>query len=75
MDITRGTADLVARAIEQAGQTNLAVAEKCGIPRTTLLRRLSGASPFTVSELERIADLLDMQVHSLIPTTDTEAVA
>lgn len=75
MDITRGTAERVSAAIEAAGQTHLAVAEQTGIPRTTLLRRLSGAAPFTITELERVADLLDVPVHSLIPTTDKTAGA
>ena len=71
MDITQATSEAVAEAIESAGQTHLAVAEQTGIPRTTLLRRLTGTSPFTVSELERIAALLSVPVHSLIPSADS----
>lgn len=71
MDITRETAGLVQAALDAAGRTPLAASEHTGIPRTTLLRRLTGASPFTVAELERIALLLDVPVHSLIPSTDS----
>lgn len=71
MDISRETAQRVTAAIEAAGRTPLTVAEQTGIPRTTLLRRLTGTSPFTVSELERIALMLCVEVHSLIPSTDS----
>ena len=70
MDITTETAHRVSAAIEADGRPVLVVAEQTNIPRTTLLRRLSGATPFTVPELARIADLLDVPVHSLIPTAD-----
>lgn len=70
MDITRGTAQKVAAALDLAGKSQLSVSEASGIPRTTLLRRLSGVSPFTVDELQRIADLLGVPVVSLIDGTD-----
>lgn len=70
MDITQGTARAVNLALESAGKSQLSASEQTGIPRTTLLRRLSGVSPFTVDELQRIADLLGVPVHSLIETTD-----
>lgn len=71
MDITRETAALVQAALDAAGRTPLSVSEHTGIPRTTLLRRLTGTSPFTIAELELIATLLAVPVHSLIPSTDT----
>lgn len=70
MDITRETARRVQAALDFAGRTPLAVSEQTGIPRTTLLRRLTGTSPFTVGELALIATFLDIPVHSLIPATD-----
>lgn len=66
MDITQGTARAVTAAMEAAGASQLAMSEATGIPRTTLLRRLSGSSPFTIAELERIADHLQVPVESLI---------
>ena len=71
MDISRETAALVQAALDVAGRTPLGVSEHTGIPRTTLLRRLTGTSPFTVAELEMIADFLGVPLLSLIPDTDT----
>lgn len=66
MDITQGTAAAVASAMVTAGRTQVALSDATGIPRTTLLRRLGGLSPFTVDELQRIADALNVEVHTLI---------
>lgn len=57
----------VRQAIEDAGETQLGVAEKTGIPRTTLMRRLGGHSPFTVAELAAIADALGRRIPDFIP--------
>lgn len=73
MDINRETASRVQSALDAAGRTPLAVSEQTGIPRTTLLRRLTGTSPFTIAELDLISVLLDVPVHSLIPSTDSGA--
>lgn len=70
MDISRETAARVQTALDAAGRSTLALSEQTGIPRTTLLRRLTGTSPFTVDELALIASNLDIEVHSLIPGTD-----
>jgi len=70
MDITRHTAERVAAGIEAAGLTPLAVSEQTGIPRTTLLRRLTGTSPFTVAELGLISAEIGVTPESLIGTTD-----
>lgn len=73
MDITKRTAERVAAGIESAGLTALAVSEETGIPRTTLHRRLTGTSPFTITELGNIATLLNVAPESLIGATDTRA--
>jgi hypothetical protein len=52
----------VAEAIEAAGETKLGVAEKTGIPRSTLLRRLDRVTPFNTDELDAIAKLLGIDV-------------
>lgn len=70
MDITRHTAERVAAGIEASGLTTLAVSERTGIPRTTLLRRLTGTSPFTVAELGLISAELGVAPESLVATTD-----
>lgn len=73
MDINRETATRVQAALDAAGRTPLAVSEQTGIPRTTLLRRLTGTSPFTIAELDLISGNLGVPVHSLIPGTDNGA--
>jgi predicted transcriptional regulator len=55
----------VNRAIRARGVTVVELSETSLIPRSTLTRRLSGASPFTVAELDQIAAALNMPVASL----------
>lgn len=55
LSLTETVARNVAHAIVLAGENPTSIARATGIPRVTLLRRLQGASPFTVSELDRIA--------------------
>lgn len=49
----------VATAIEAAGENPKSIADATGIARMTLVRRLTGTSPFTVAELAVIARHLD----------------
>jgi transcriptional regulator with XRE-family HTH domain len=65
-------AKAVTAAIEAAGQTQLGISEATSIPRTTLIRRLSGATPFTVAELDAIADALGVSVTAFL-TSDEHA--
>lgn len=67
MQYAAAVADNVSRAIEASGKSHLSLAQETGIPRTTLDRRLrsSGGSPFSVSELKDIADVLRVDVASL----------
>lgn len=46
--------------------TQTEIAKKAGIPQSGLSRRLVGSTPFTVNEIERIAEVLDIQVNELI---------
>lgn len=64
--LTPLVADRVVAAMESKGATRLGISEATGIPRTTLLRRLSGASSFTVAELDAIARALEVPVRDLI---------
>lgn len=56
----------VSEAIEAQGQTVRGVANSAGIPRATLIRRLSGVTPFTVAELDAIASVLDVPVSTFL---------
>lgn len=60
-------------AMVAGGETQLGLSVKTGIPRTTLARRLSGSSPFTVAELAAIADVLGIPVASLVTPAQTAA--
>jgi transcriptional regulator with XRE-family HTH domain len=53
-------------AITAANVSELALSENAHIARTTLRRRLSGQSPFTVSELQAIAAYLDLDIGQLV---------
>jgi len=65
--ITQAVAGLVSDAMDEAGVSQLRLADESGIPRPTLIRRLKGQSPFKVDELEAIASVLGCSVTSLIP--------
>lgn len=59
----------VERRAKDAGLNPVLLAERTGIARSTLLRRLSGASPFTVAELAAVAGALDVSLSDLIAGT------
>jgi predicted transcriptional regulator len=56
----------VSGQIAESGITVVRLCEKTGIPRTTMIRRLSGQSPFNLNELDRIAAALRVDVDSLL---------
>lgn len=68
-NLTESVAKNVTAAIDSAGQTQVSISEATGIPRTTLIRRLAGHSPFTIAELGRIAEVLDVEVDDLLRKT------
>jgi len=65
-DTDQAVAEVVASALREAGVAQRDAAERTGIPMTTLRRRLTGHSSFTMSELARIAALLDTTVTALL---------
>ena len=62
----RTVAERVRVAMEQKGETEKGLADATGIPRTTLRRRLTGNSPFTVNELGAIAPCLGVALVALL---------
>ena len=54
------------KAMRAAGETQLGLSKKTGIPRTTLARRFGGTSPFTVAELSAIATALGIPINALV---------
>ncbi|MEV4271977.1 helix-turn-helix domain-containing protein [Micromonospora aurantiaca (nom. illeg.)] len=51
-----------------------AVAEAMGVTHIYLSRRLTGAVPLTVADLERVAQALNVSVLALLPTPASTAV-
>jgi transcriptional regulator with XRE-family HTH domain len=72
-DTTRRIAAAVTSALRASGITQDTAAERTGIARTTLKRRLSGLSPFKVSELDALATLCDTTVLALVQSAEDAA--
>ena len=68
-------ADKVAASILRAGRSKASIASAVGIPATTFNRKINGHVEFTLGELLRIADVLDIAPSTLIPSAFTQAVA
>lgn len=64
--LTAQTAARVAARIEARGTTHAWVCRKTGIPRSTLVRRLSGRTSFTLAEVEALAAALETTASELI---------
>lgn len=60
-------ADKVAASILRAGRTKASVAAAAGIPHTTFTRKINGHTEFTMSEVLRIAEVVDVAPGSLLP--------
>jgi transcriptional regulator with XRE-family HTH domain len=65
-DATRRVAAAVSAALGESNLSVLSAAEQTGIPRSTLSRRLTGTSPFTITELDLLARLLGVSVEHFI---------
>lgn len=68
-------AETVAAALQVAGLVQRDVAEGTGIPLATLNRRLTGRSPFLITELAAIAELLDTTASGLLSLAESGAAA
>lgn len=66
MDTTTATAAKVEAARESKGVSRLALSHQTGIPRTTLIRKLDGKQPFTVTDIQAIAGALEVHPTSLV---------
>lgn len=70
---TESVAEVVREAMERVGESAKHLAEVTLIPRTTLVRRLAGTSPFTIPELERIASVLGTTVTQILAEASAAA--
>lgn len=73
-DLTsRGISQAVSSALKAAGISQREAAERSGIPITTLSRRLTGNSPFLVTELAVLASMVGTTVSELAATAEASA--
>lgn len=72
-ETTRRIAVAVTSALREAGISQDTAAERTGIARTTLKRRLSGNSPFKVSELDALATLTGTTLGALVQSAEDAA--
>lgn len=72
---TEAVAVVVRDAMGRADESAKHLAEVTLIPRTTLVRRLAGQSPFTIPELERIASVLETTVTQILADAGAANVA
>lgn len=63
---TLTVAERVRSAMVEKGLTPKGLADDAGIPRTTLNRRLTGKSSFTLNELDAIAPSLGVTAADLL---------
>jgi predicted transcriptional regulator len=63
---TQTVAERVDSEIKSRGVTVVWLCQDTGIPRATMLRRLSGHTAFNINELERIAASLRVTVADLV---------
>ena len=70
---SREVARAVSQALTAAGISQRTASQQTGIPLNTLSRRLTGKSPFNVTELAFIAELLGITVADLVGTRGGQA--
>ena len=78
MDITKhveAVAEIINDELTSRGMAVIALAEKSGIPRTTLMRRLEypNSYPFTVAELAQISDVFGSRLSTIIQRAEALA--
>lgn len=64
----------VRAAAGRAGMKQSVLARKSSIKRSTMNRKWNGETPFTVDELMRVADALNIAPGTLIPK-DSQSIA
>ena len=62
----------IAAALTEAGISLRSAADTTGIPVATLSRRLNGTTPFTTTELARMASVLGVAVSDLVSGAESD---
>lgn len=55
------------------GMKQRQLAEKLGLPQTSISKRLAGHIAWDVAELEKVADVLGVSVAQFLPTSERVA--
>ncbi len=71
IDVAAEVRAMIAR--QRLSQT--VVADRADIARSTLSRKLQGATPFTIDELYRLAEVFGIDAAELLPATRVKASA
>ena len=71
----QASAAAVTKALRDAKVSQRAASEATGIPLTTLVRRLTGRSPFLITELAALADVCGRDVTDLLTVDGDETKA
>lgn len=72
---SRGIAEAVKVALSTAGISRRDAAAQTGIPLTTLQRRLTGSSPFLVTEIAALAHLTGTTVSALVAHAEQDVAS
>lgn len=73
--LTQDLADKVAAEMTRKGVSQTRLAQKSGIPYSTLNRKIGGLGTFNLVEVYRIAQALEVDPVALIPASFTEKTA
>lgn len=66
---------VISAALAEANISQRTAAARTGIPLTTLSRRLTGHSPFLVTELELMASLVGLKMSALVALAEQKEEA
>ena len=67
--VNQRVATQIVRRISESGSANADLAAHLGISESTLVRRLTSQTSFTIAELAQAADFLNCTLSDLIPTS------
>lgn len=70
---TKSIAEVASAALAEAGISQREAAELTGIPLATLSRRLTGRTPFILTELELIATLAGTTMADIVTRGEANA--
>lgn len=69
--LNKATAEVISDILDEVGMTHPQLSDKAGIPRSTLSKLLAGTSAMDLSQLSRIASVLNRNVFELISIAES----